>query len=347
MKKNHKILNWILLSIICQVALLSYFNFYYLNRHGEATTTLIPAGQDKPKKVQTTDVPENATNIKVSYDNTFIAYMLDGNIEIRNVTDKKTVKTISAKSDKISYFRWLPDRNMVIYGVNAPDSENGRAQVITYNVDSDVEHAYPKITGIPRKSTIQQIELSPLTNVVYAKVVTGNGTAKIYRYNVMSELSFVMNITDKTSIKGFMYDNKLAYRDDKNKLYIWDGLKSSSKQLAYNEKLDILGISGIDDEIYVSVLNTDGKVSDILRGTYDKPLSSWEKIDVKANVSPDNLYISPEGAIYELDKDKSTVYNLQTNDKVSFTGSFIEIFDNHIVTRDGNKVKIEEMKDSQ
>lgn len=345
MKRKHKIFNWILLSIIFQVAVLSYFNFYYLNRRGDATATLITIGQDKPKKVQTIDVPQDASEIKVSYDNTLIAYKLNGNIEVKNIKDNKTVKSITAKNDKISYYRWLPDRNMIIYGINAPDSENGRVQVITYNVDSEIEHIYPKITGIPKKSTIQQIELSPLTNVVYAKVATGNGTAKIYRYNVMSELSFVMNITDKTLIKEFTYDNKLAYRDDKNKLYIWDGLKSSSKQLASNDKLDILGITGIDDEIYAAVIGTDGKVAQILKGTFDKPVSSWEKIDVKSNVSPDNLYLSPEGSIYELDKDKSTVYNLKTNGKVSYSGSLLEIFNSHIVTRSGDKVKIEEMSD--
>jgi len=344
MKKKGKIFDWILLSIICQIALLSYFNFFYLNRRGEAQATLITIGEDKPKKVQTTDVPQNAKEIKVSYDNSFIAYMIDGKIEIKNIKDNKIAKSISYKSDQISYYRWLPDRNMIIYGINAPDSEAGRTQVITYNVDSEIEHVYPKITGVPKKSFIGQIELSSLTNVVYAKISTGSGNGKIYRYNVMSELSFVMNISDKSIIREFIYENKIAYTDDKNKLYVWDGLKSSTKQIQYNGKLDLLGICGINDEIYVSVLDAGGKVKEILYGTHDKPISSWGKIEVKTTVGPDNLVLSPDGDIYELDADKNIVYDLKTGDKFPYSGSFIEVFDNHIVTKDGNKVKIQVMK---
>lgn len=345
MKRSKKIFNWILLSVFFQVAVLSYFNFFYLNKRGEAVATLINnIDGEKPKKVQTMDVPQDAKDIKVSYDSTYIAYMQGGKLEIIDIKDKKTIKSISYKSDIISCYRWLPDRNMVIYGIKAPDSEAGRVQVLTYNVESDVEHAYPNITSIPKKSSIDEIELSPLTNVVYAKISTGSGSAKIYRYNVMSELSFVMNIADKSIFKGFMYDNKLAYRDEKNRLYIWDGLKSSSKQLQYNSELDLLGLSGLNDDIYVSVLDKDKKVKEILYGTYDKQISSWGKIELTAPAESDNLFLSSEGDVYELDEQKKTVYNLKTQDKLTYSGSFIEIFSSHIVTRDGNKVKIEIMK---
>jgi len=344
MKKSKKIINWILLSVFFQVAVLCYFNYFYLNRRGEAVATLVSnINGEKPKKVQTIDVPQDAKEIKVSYDNTYISYMQGGKLEILDIKDKKTVKSISLKSDQISYYRWLPDRNMVIYGIKAPDSEAGRVQVITYNVDSDVEHAYPKITNIPKKSSIDEIELSPLTNVVYAKISTGNSSAKIYRYNVMSELSFVMNISDKSIFKGFMYDNKLAYRDEKNRLYMWDGLKSSSKQLQYTGELDLLGLSGLNDEIYVSVLDKDKKVKELLYGTYDKQISSWNKIEISTPVDSGDLFLTPEGDVYELDEQKRTVYELKTKDKFTYSGSYIEIFSNHIVTRDGNKVKIEIM----
>lgn len=344
MKKTRKILNWILLSVFCQVAVLSYFNFFYLNRRGEAKATLINIDGEKPKKVQTIEVPADAKDIKASYDHSYIAYIKDGKIEINNIKDKETVKTITHKTDQISYYRWLPDRNMIIYGIKAPDNESGRVQVITYNVDSDVEHIYPTITGIPKKSTIDEIELSPLTNVVYAKVLTGNGSAKLYRYNVMSQLSFVMNIADKSVIKGFMYDNKLSYRDEKYRLYMWDGLKSSSKQLQYTGELDLLGISGLNDDIYVAVLDKDKKAKEILYGTYDKPVTNWSKIELKVPVDAGNLYLSPEGDIYELDTLKKTVYDLKTEDKFNYNGNLVEIFSNHIVTREGNKVKIELMK---
>lgn len=345
MKRSRKIFNWILLSVFFQVAVLAYFNFFYLNKRGDAVATLISnVGGEKPKKTQTIDVPQDAKDIKVSYDSSYIAYMQGGKLEILDIKDKKTVKSISYKSDQISYYRWLPDRNMVIYGVKAPDSEAGRVQVLTYNVDSDVEHAYPKITDVPKKSSIDEIELSPLTNVVYAKISTGNGNAKIYRYNVMSELSFVMNIADKSTFKGFMYDNKLAYRDEKNRLFIWDGLKSSSKQLQFTGELDLLGLSGLNDDIYVSELDKDKKVKEILYGTYDKQISGWDKIELTTPSDPDNLFLSSEGDVYQLDAQKKTVYNLKTQDKLNYSGNYIEIFSNHIVTRDGNKVKIEIMK---
>lgn len=343
MSSAKKIYNWILFSIFCQIAVLVFFNYYYLGNRGEAKATLIDIKTEKPKKTQKTEVPANSKDIKVSYDNTLISYVKDNKIEIKDIEENKILKTIEHKGNEISYYRWLPDRNTIIYAIKVPDSQAGNVQVITFNVDSEIDHLYPKITGIPAKSHITDIELSPLTNVVYAKVVIGGGKAKIYKYNIESQLSFVMNISEKTEIKEMIYNNKLIYRDEQYRVFEWDGLKGSSKLLKFTGKLELLGISGVDDEVFVGVLDDSGKVKEVRYGTTDKDINSWEKIEVKTPVSSEDIYVEADGNVYELIKDKSQVYNLKTSDKTSFSGTFVEIFSNHLVTKDGNSVKIENM----
>lgn len=341
MKRAGKIYRWIIVSIILQVGVLAFFNNVYLARRGEAVATLVEEKDEKPSKVKKVTIPENSKDFKVSFDRAFVAFMLDGKLEIIDAGDGKTVKSVSHEQDEITCFRWLPDRNIIIYATKAADSSQGRVQVITYNVDSEVEHAYPKITSVPAKSAITAIELSPLTNVVYAKVTTGNGSGKIYKYDIMSTLSFAMNCSDKTVIKEMNYDNKMVYQDDKNRLFLWNGLNSSSKQLVFKEKLALLAIVGIDDEIYAGELDETGKVVRIRFGTADQTLDKWNTIELKTPVSPDNVFITPNGSVYERIEDKNQVYNLKNGDKISYSGDFVEIFSSHIVTIDGKTLKIE------
>lgn len=341
MGKARKIYNWVILSVIFQVVVLLFFNNVYLARRGEAKAVLVEDKQDnKPVKELKVGVPQEAKEIRVSFDNSFVAYLMDKQLEIIKVSDGKTVKTINFDTDEITFYRWLPDRNMVIYAIKAPDSQSGKVQVITYNVDSEVEHAYPKITGVPAKSRITAIELSPLTNVVYAKVVTGSGNAKIYKYDIMSNLSFVMNTNEKSVLKEMNYDNKLVYQDEKYKLFVWDGLKASSTQLPYKEKLALFAVVGLDDEIYVGELNSEGKVTGIRYGTSNQTVDKWNTIEVKTPVLPENIIITSEGGVYERAEDKNFVYNLKNSGKIPYEGSYVEIFGNHIVTREGKNLKI-------
>ncbi len=341
MKRAGRIYRWIIISVLCQVILLVFLNNVYLARRGEATATLVETKEEKPKNNLKVEIPQNASKVRVSYDNSFAAYMLDGKLEIMHLSDKKVVKTIQYAQDEITLYRWLPDRNMVIYAIKAPDSQAGKVQVVTYNMDSEVEHAYPKITGVPAKSEITDIELSPLTNVVYAKVTTGSTSAKIYKYDIMSELSFVMNTSDKMVMKEMNYDNKMIYQDDKNRLFVWDGLKASSKQLAYKERLALFAVVGLDDEVYAGELNGEGKVVKIRYGTVDQTVDKWNTVDLKTPVLPENVFITADGTVYERVEDKKLVYNLKNGEKITYEGNFVEIFSKHIVTRDGKTLKID------
>lgn len=344
--KALRIYKWIILSVIFQVLILLFFNNVYLGKRGEATMTLLPTDDQNSSaktKVITATIPEKATNINVSYDSGYVGYMMNNNLEIYDIKEKKVLKSLSHKKDIITNFHWLSDRNTLIYATRASDDAPGAVQVITYNVDTEVSHEYPKITGLPKKSEIVSVELSHLTNSIYTLVKTSDADAKIYRYNVMSQLYHITNTSENTIIKNMQYMDKLVYQDNKiNKVsvFTWNEPRGSTAALNLKNKSVLLGIAGTDDEIYFGELNSDGKISKIIYGNDKESTDKWKDLAVKNPVLPKDISVSSMGFVYEVDESKKTVYNLNKNKNYTYKGTLVEVTDNQIVSLDNSELRI-------
>lgn len=346
-----RIYKWIILSVMFQVLVLVFFNNIYLAGRGEATATLSEdKDQDKQnykKQAITVSIPDSAINPRVSFDNTYVSYVLDGKLEIYDIKNKKIVKSISHKKDIITYYRWLSDRNMIIYSVRTPNDEPGAVQIITYSVDTEVQHDYPRITGLPRKSEVVSIELSHLTNSVYTKVKTNENDAKIYRYNVMSQLFHVTNTSSETVTKEMHYKDKLVYQDDKYKInvFTWSEPRGATVTMPFKNKMALIGIVGSDDEIYLGEMDSDNKVHRVIYGRSNvDPEKEWKQLSLKTPTSPENLVVAPNGSVFELIDSKKVIYNISENTELSYSGKFVEVSDKHIVTLDGKELKIAELE---
>lgn len=347
MKTIMRVYRWIIISVFFQVLVLLFFNNVYLTGRGNVIATLLDGEQGlKPVKDVTYKLPKNAASVKVSFDNSYISYIMDNKLEIVDLKSKKNIKTVNAEKDILTYYNWLPDRNMVIYSLRAPDNDAGRVQVITYNVDSDSEHAYPKITGVPKKSEIADIELSPLTNVIYAKVKVSEGQAKIYRYDIMSYLTYIMPVNMKTIVKEMMYKDRLVYQDEKGKVYLWDKQKGTKTPIAFENNVVLLNIAGSDDEVYMGISDKDGKIIEILYGRVDQnPKKQWKRLPMDTPVQPENIIVTNEGTVFYVLDDEKKAYNLIRNSEISYKGTLLDITDDRIITLNNGTLKISAVKE--
>lgn len=346
--KALRIYKWIILSTVLQVIMLLFFNNIYLNSRGEATMIPIPSDNQKTsKQVINVSIPENATDIKVSFDSGYVGYMMDENLEIYDIKAKKVAKSISLKKDIITNYHWLTDRSTLVYATRTPDEGPGSVQIITYSMDTEVQHDYPKITGLPRKSEIVSVELSHLTNTIYTLVKTSETEAKIYRYNVMSQLFHISNTSADTIIKNMYYRDKLVYQDNKSNkvgIFTWTDPKGTTEALTIKNKAVLLGVAGSEDEIYFGELNGDKKISKIVYGKEgEDPDNLWKNVTLKAPVLPENLILSSGGDIYELVESKKMVYNISKNIELTYKGKLIEVTDKQIVSLDNKELKITEI----
>jgi len=328
-----------------QFCVLFYINNVFLN--ADVTVSVTDAGAKTKTSTGDFKVPEDGQNISMSFNAKFGAYLLDGVLHIINVDDNKDKKVAGLGKDKITYLKWLPDRDMVIFSSDTKDGEKGTIQMSTYEADSEVLRDYPEISGLASKSQMMDVELSPYTNVVYARINTSDTKSKIVRFNVMSQYAHVMNLGANAIIKECTYVNKLVYQNEGESLYIYDGINKVKNKIS----IDASNVRALDidlnDTLYVGILNSEGKVTEIYHQkiTDAKLSDNWTKVVLKESTSVEDIVISGSGNIYTNIKNENKISNVMNDRKASYRGEFIEVLEGALVSKDGDKVNITSLKE--
>jgi hypothetical protein len=342
MKTFKMIYKWVIISILFQVLFFLFLNNYYLVRDVDIKASSYDVVDEKPKEDKGIKVSSDAKDIKVSFDGAYAAYLLNGNIEFLDIKSKKTKDVIKAQKGEIDYYKWLPDRNIIIYSEKSMLSKSSSIQIFTKDIDSGLDHSFPKITGLAKNSEIQSIELSPLTNVVYAKVKSGSSQAKIYKFNIMDQSSFIMSVDADTSIEELSYKDILLYEDKRrNRVRAWDGINKHSWPLPFKEKIVLLGIDA-EDKIYIGEIDDNEKISKIYYGNLDEEShESWQEVVLKEAAEKSRIVISGKGHIFLVDSTKEAIKDLKSGSEVTYKGSFVEVIDNYVVYIDKNKLNLD------
>jgi len=336
-----KLYKWIIISVMIQTAFLAYIDFVYLGIDGPVKATVYDVEKEKDisRKVK---ISEKAKEIKVSYNGSYAAFTVDSKLEILDVKNNKRKKTIDASNGYITYYRWLTDRNILIYSKTVSNMNGSCVEVITYDPELDVERSYPNISELPEFSEVVDIQFSTITNIVYVKVKLSESQAEIYKYNIMDELKYVTSTGINTVIKETIYRDSLVYQDDNSKIYVRDGEKNTIKALPFEGKMVLLGIDS-KDRIFIGELSDENKIARIHYGGIDnyfeKELMS---VQLDVPVTSDRIIISQNGVVYELMEGEKTLKEIKSGRHITFYGNFIEMLNNYIVTMDGKYLKITE-----
>lgn len=338
MKKLSKIYRWILISVLLQTLLLAYLNFIYLPGSGSIKATAYELTEEEVKD-RSVRIPGEASDLSVSHDGAYVAYRLKDHAEIIEVKNGKRLKTIEPKGGEIAYFRWLPDRDMLIYSITQPEGEKGSVEISTYDLGASVDRSYPRMKELREGSRVVDIELSPLTNVVYAAVNTGKSQLKIYRYNIMDNLRYVMTVHTGTVIKQAGYSDHLAYQEDNGKVYVRSGKSGSKESISFKGEIRLLGLDA-DDRIFVGEVNDQGKVTGIRFGKRDQKESSWKQVKADAPIEPAHLYVTPDGKIYRAAAEEGRIYSVGGSSSIAYEGELLDILKDYAVSRDGNRLKL-------
>jgi hypothetical protein len=338
MKIFSKIYKWVLLSIILQTIILSYFNFYYLNRKVQVVATNFDfiKGVTMPK--YKAKLPLGADNIKLSFEDAYVGYILDGSLEVLDLNTGLKTKTIKPKNvGTITYYKWLPDRDIIIYAVKEVKNKRASVEIITYDIASGNEKTYPKISIESQNGgeTIA-IELSSLTNVVYAMVKDGN-KAEVYRFNIMEHSNLIFTTDLNTVIKETVFADNLVYSDEKKNIFTKDGKTYHTKQLPFAFKATLLKVDN-EDRVFVGGLDDTNKVNKVLYGKLTEDIGTWTEQVLKNPLDVEDIIISYDGRIYQKSRDKNQIINIKDNKTIKFEGGFIELSQKNIVSKNEDKL---------
>lgn len=339
MKTIARIYKWVMLSVILQFIFLLFINNYYLGRNGEIKLTSLD-NEGRVKKDINVKISGEASNITVSHDAAYAAYIAGGNIGIFDLHRKKTIGTIASEGEKITYLRWLTDRNMLIYAEKSIKDQKGNVSITTWDVDSGMKRDYPPITKLDKQCEVVDIELSALTNIVYVKVKLNETKASIYKYNIMDNLSHVMSTATDTTIKETAYTDKLVYQGSTNRVFVKDSIKGNTWQIPFKNRMVLLGIDS-EDKVYAGELNSLNRVYKIHFGKItSNSIKSWEQVSLGMPVLQENLVVAPDDAIYEIIQKENAILDIQNDKKIEFKGEFIEILKGYVVSRDGRELRL-------
>lgn len=342
---------WTIVSLLVQLVVLSYFNYLYLPNKNKVNIVVVnpqeAAGSRQAR------IPADAENIKVSYNGKYAAYLHKNELCLIETKGSRIIKSFPSDGKVLSYYMWLPDRNIIIYSMGTWKEEGSVIEVNTYDADGDILRDYPELEVREIKSEVLEIALSPLTNIVYIKV-GNNSKSSIYKFDIMDNLSFIMDVDFSTRIKKALYSDTLILQHRDLSLYIWDGGKLYPLNSPAEGKSIMLGLDG-EDNIYLGEMNQEGKIFRIFAGKVDQEgVDSWNKIELLSQADADKIIISKHGEIYILDdkesplksiikKNEHTIFNLTKKIKRAYKGDFIELIDWHIVSRKDRYLFIEEI----
>lgn len=338
MKKLALIYRWIIVSVLLQVIALSYINFVYLPNRGAVKATMYEVGDDSVED-RSVLLPSGAENIIVSYNGLFAAYTIGGDIEIMDIQKRKSIKTLKPSDGELTYYRWLPDRDMLIYSTKTDSKGKGQVGVSTYEIDTMLDRSYPQIKGLAEGSTVLDIELSPLTNLVYVLIKTGESRTKLYKYNIMDDLSFIMNGGPAFAMKETAYTDTLFYQDGEKNVRMRNGKSGKSSTVLQNSHARLLAVDS-EDRAYIGSLNGDGRITDLIFGKPEQSSKEWEKLTLKAPASPEDVFITPEGSVYMADRAGEKIVRPDGSAAGSFKGELLEVLDDYTVSISGGKLEM-------
>ena len=338
MKRIVRIYKWIVLAVLFQVLVFSYMEFVYLPNRGAVKATAFEFSNDALKS-RSIKIPADAEGPLVSYDGSYAVYMQGVRLRVTDIKSGRTLKTLDASGGDFSFYRWLPDRDMLIYSIKEPEEKKGQVRISTFDLGPGLERSYPKITGLPEGSVITDIELSPLTNVVYAMVKTGETRIKVYKYNIMDNLKFVMNAGVKAIFKETAYSDNLIYQEDGGKITIRSGKTGGKTYLPIKGNLQLLDIDA-EDNIYAGQLDDSGKIVAVHCGKADKQSKEWEKTEPEVPFSVSEVVITPDGSIYTVSEKDRFIRDMVDGSKFSYEGELLEVLDDYIISKDGRRLRL-------
>lgn len=335
MKSIARIYKWIIISVALQLIMLSYFNFIYLPGRSNIKATFFEDGSKTDISVV---LPNNASDIKVSFDGAFAGYIDGGNLEIIELRKGKKIKTIAPDTEELSYYRWLPDRNMVIYALCDSKGSSAEVNINTFELDLEMERSYPPIKKLPAGSRVHDLELSPLTNIVYVKVNTSETKSRIYKFNIMDNLSFIDTMASDVEIKALNYSDSLTYAEG-SKLRIRNGISGALSTFSFESKIVLLAIDS-KDNIYAGELNEEGKVVRIRFGkTEDFKDKNWEVVELERPLFSREISVTPDGSIYAT-SEANRIYDLRSDRQIAYSGEFLGMLNEAVISKNGNRLNI-------
>lgn len=168
----------------------------------------------------------------------------------------------------MSFFEWLPDRNLAIFATYGKDDKTGEygVYIAQYNPANPDHKLDTPIEDAPEDSKIVDVAYSTATNVVYMKLEVDKDKYRIYRTDANYDTRRIHVQAENIGRIAVFYDSDTFFYDNLNKgiVYMFEGDTSSWREISPSGNFRLIGIDG--QEIFIAEMNKDDKVIAAYRG---------------------------------------------------------------------------------
>lgn len=202
-----------------------------------------------------------------SYDKRFMATIVDDRVTIYEAGKKDQPQHINLHGRKVSFFEWLPDRDLAIFATYGDDKKGDYGVYIAqYNPLYPDRELDTPIEDAPEDSKIVDVAYSTATNVVYMKLEVGEDKYRIYRTDANYDTRRIQVQAENIGRIAVFYDSDTFFYDNLRTgvVYMFKGDTSSWREISPSGNFRLVGIDG--QEIYIAKMNPDDKVIAAYRG---------------------------------------------------------------------------------
>lgn len=274
MRSFSKIMGYFLLGILIQGGI-----YYYLDQVYFAPTTnfeLVGATE----KDTSGKFPEVGDGKKYySFDHKYMAVVKQDSVKIYTA-GKSTAITVDLKGRGISFFEWMPDRDLAIMGLYSDEKRS--VWLAQFNPESPDHEVDTEIQDLPRASRLVDAAYSTATNVVYMKVKVDSNAYRIYRTDANYDTRRVyMQASDIGRIAVFYDEDRFFYDNvHTGDVFMFNGTEGGWRVINPPGRYRLVGVD-TNKDLYIANVNKEDKVLSISKGrlgvgfekiyTYDQP----------------------------------------------------------------------------
>jgi hypothetical protein len=259
-KSSHKLAIWLFAGLLFQTSF-----YFYLDRilFAPATSFQVSAVTEAHAVV------DGQTHY--SRHKRYMAVVKSDVVEIYATSPKSLLRSIPLNNQKVSYFKWLEDRDLALMAVYGDNTAKDAAKVIVTQINphSEGHQLSTTIDKLPAGSKITDVAYSTATNVIYMQVLVASGPEqyRIYRTDANQDLNRVYLTGNRIGHIGVLYDQDSLIYDNlaEGIVYVRNGDGSWRVISPYGAKYRLVGVDG-KNNIYMAKVNAQGLAESVLKG---------------------------------------------------------------------------------
>lgn len=325
---------WICISLAIQFSALYYINENYLKTETSFQTKKVEVRAAKKIEISI-NIPEDANEISASYDGIYISYFQGGAIKVVNTLNGQEKTVTASEGNKVSMYKWLPDRHRIIIAEKSSGDGSGSIELKYYDASKDVKDNIERLSWSDSESQVQDIQVSPITNLMFVKVKRDSLRSDTYEVNAMNEVTKINTSSNLGNIKILPHEDELIYENSYNHT-VQTTNKNHSITFKDMPNPVILGCDS-NDNIYIGNL-TNGKIDKVYYGSPQNHTEQWNVLNITEPFNPKDVYISEAGEIYVNNNLKGQIQALKGNKITDYQGILLEMTEKVIISNDNGKL---------